>query len=444
MTSRLILAATLPALLLMTPAALGAGQAWLQHAPDGVLMARAIIDSGPCPAVMIGTTATPMTLRADSSDAYAIRVCEAVIAAESESASIEGVVLPVAAARQSPRRIAIVGDTGCRAKCKSPGNCEVQDCADPDKWPFAQIAAKIAAWDPDLIIHLGDYNYREYDCPTPTTCTGPSYGWSQWKADFFDPAASLLSKAPWIFVRGNHETCGRAAEGWFRLLDGGRYSYEDTTHCVSNLEYTPPWAVAAGDLQIMVVDSSSLPDDTDKVDPDRLQVFVNQLAALQRMQRPQSRTWLVLHHPIWGIDAKKGSKSAKASKPAFVSAMPLLEQAWTSVASSGKAPAIDVVLSGHMHLVETMTFGAAPMQLVIGDGGTELHHALKGDPTGFQFNGRSLSSFATFDQFGFAAATPAANGTWNIGINLASGEPKIRCKVGGKDGGSCRGVKSAP
>lgn len=439
MTSRLFLATTVLALL-VPAAAIGAGPAWLQHAPNGVLMARAVVDSGTCPSVTIGTAATPMMLRADNSDSYSIRVCEAVIPPESESASIEGVVLPVADARQPPRRIAIVGDTGCRVKCRGPGDCTIQDCADPDKWPFAQIAAKIAAWDPDLIIHLGDYNYREYDCPTPTTCTGPSYGWSQWKADFFDPAASLLIKAPWIFVRGNHETCGRAAEGWFRLLDGGRYSYEDTAQCISNLEYTPPYAVATGDLQIMVVDSSSF-SDTDKFDPDQLQVFVNQLAALQRMQRPHSKTWLVQHHPIWGILAKKGGKSSKASKPVFASATPVLDQAWASAAKSGKAPAIDLVLSGHKHLVETISFGAAPLQLVIGTGGTELEHALKGDPTGFQFSGRRVSTFATVDQFGFAAATPGAEGMWSIDINLASGEPQIRCMVGGHDGGDCRQVK---
>ena len=388
-------------------------------------MARALVESGPCPSMTIGTTSTPMMLRAESSDTYAIRVCEAVIPAGSESASVDGTVLPVAEARRSPKKVAIIGDTGCRTKCWGPGDCQLQECSDPDKWPFARIAAQVAAWDPDLIIHLGDYNYREYTCPTPTTCTGPSYGWSQWKADFFDPAAALLPKAPWIFVRGNHETCGRAAEGWFRLLDGGRYSYEDNAHCVSNLNYTRPWTATAGDLQVLVVDSSALTD-SDKVDPAQLQTFVNQLEALQRMQRPRSTKWLVHHHPIWGVYSKKGVFSAST---------PVLEQAWTKAA---KTPEVDAVLSGHMHLVQTLTFGAAPLQLIIGDGGTQLEKQFKGDPTGFQFTTRVVKSFATLDDFGFAAATPGADGTWNIDLTLLSGETKIRCTVGGNDGGRCR------
>ena len=29
----------------------------------------------------------------------------------------------------------------------------------------------------------------------------------------------LLATAPWILLRGNHEDCSRAGEGWFRFLD---------------------------------------------------------------------------------------------------------------------------------------------------------------------------------------------------------------------------------
>ena len=49
------------------------------------------------------------------------------------------------------------------------------------------------------------------------------YGWNVWELDFFAPSARLLAAAPWIMVRGNHEMCKRAGEGWFRFLDHGPF-----------------------------------------------------------------------------------------------------------------------------------------------------------------------------------------------------------------------------
>jgi hypothetical protein len=37
--------------------------------------------------------------------------------------------------------------------------------------------------------------------------------WDAWNADFFTPAAQLLTAAPWVFSRGNHEDCGRSWRG---------------------------------------------------------------------------------------------------------------------------------------------------------------------------------------------------------------------------------------
>ena len=55
---------------------------------------------------------------------------------------------------------------------------------------------------------------------TPGAPAAPwGYGWDAWDADFFQPARSLLAAAPWIVVRGNHESCNRAGQGWWRFLD---------------------------------------------------------------------------------------------------------------------------------------------------------------------------------------------------------------------------------
>ena len=114
-----------------------------------------------------------------------------------------------------PSRVVVIGDTGCRIK-----GTAVQDCNDPSKWPFASVASKAAESKPDLVIHVGDYLYREEPCPagSQASCGGTPAGdtWAAWNADFFTPAKNLLAAAPWAFARGNHRIVRRCSwRGWF-------------------------------------------------------------------------------------------------------------------------------------------------------------------------------------------------------------------------------------
>lgn len=110
------------------------------------------------------------------------------------------------------------------------GTCPVitVDGADTRMTLRAATAAKLQ---PDLVMHIGDYHYRENACPSDIAGCKDSpwgYGWDTWEADLFKPAAPLLAAAPWIVVRGNHEECARAGQGWFRLLDTQAYSAKRT------------------------------------------------------------------------------------------------------------------------------------------------------------------------------------------------------------------------
>src|SRR6516165_4212442 len=80
-----------------------------------------------------------------------------------------------------------------------------------------------AGFEPDLVLHVGDYQYRENKCPVDIAgCVdaGWGYGWDTWDADLFTPGAALLAAAPWIMVRGNHEECARldkaGTDSWIR------------------------------------------------------------------------------------------------------------------------------------------------------------------------------------------------------------------------------------
>ena len=85
----------------------------------------------------------------------------------------------------------MIGDSGCRIKVSDN---VFQNCNDAATWPFATVAATAAAAAPDLVIHVGDYHYRENACPPGNVgCAGSpwGYGWDSWEADLFAPAAKL-------------------------------------------------------------------------------------------------------------------------------------------------------------------------------------------------------------------------------------------------------------
>src|SRR5262249_24362962 len=151
--------------------------------------------------------------------------------------------------KRHPHRIVTLSDTGCRLLIGDPW----QACNDPQEWPFRQIAETAARFEPDLVLHVGDYQYRENEClPDRGGCQGSpwGYGWDTWNADLFTPGAKLLAAAPWIMVRGNHEECARAGQGWYRFLDTQPYESIRTCNDPANdaiANYNTPYAVPIED-----------------------------------------------------------------------------------------------------------------------------------------------------------------------------------------------------
>ena len=207
--------------------------AYTLMAPKGGSIVRVLTDSDRCPSIRLDghdsemrARAAPRTIAArisafDGSTipaaAFPLTVCEAPVARQVAHATVAGMAVPLP--RAIIRRIVVIGDTGCRLKASAQS---YQACNDAAAWPFARIARAAAAAHPDLVLHVGDYHYRESPCPEGNTgCAGSpwGYGWDVWRADFFAPAAPLLAAAPWAVVRGNHEECARAGVGWWLMLD---------------------------------------------------------------------------------------------------------------------------------------------------------------------------------------------------------------------------------
>jgi hypothetical protein len=341
------LAAILIALGLAGPAlAQAPAAAWVQMTGDGAQV-RTITEAPACPDLTVDGKAVAMTLRGGPSDAFANRICEAPLPRGAKAAAVAGLALPTPKA--APRRIVILGDSGCRLKGKA-----VQDCNDPVAgWPFARVANLAAAQKPDLVIHVGDYYYRETPCPAGDAgCAGSPYGdrWPSWKAELFDPAQGLLAAAPWVFARGNHEDCQRGGLGWFRLLDADAKARACPAH-------SDTFLVDIGGVSLGVLDSAD-PDDR-KAIPEQAAAFANDLKPLAQAKQP---VWLVTHRPLWEIFRVGPLLTDTGGN--------INEREAVKAQGLGKT---ETILAGHLHTFYSLDFdGARPSELVVGTGGDTL------------------------------------------------------------------------
>ena len=386
---------------------------WVQLGPDGSASVRAITEDA-CPAVTLDGKSVPMSVRAEPARSFGnvkpaqfpVRSCEATVPSDTIAGVLDGKALPLP--RANPQRILVFGDSGCRLKTGDP----TQDCNDIRSWPFPKIAAVAAAARPDLVIHVGDYHYREDACPADHTgCAGSpwGYGWDAWDADFFTPAAPLLAAAPWVMVRGNHEDCSRAGEGWFRFLD--RAPMEPSCR-----DLTGDFVVRFGDFGIVVVDSGTADD------PKR---NASDLAATLRQQLIEVRAkipaeaWLVTHRPL---DAMLGTENGAPRN--FVSNK-VLE------AALGADMPINVrmYVSGHIHFFQAVDFGGVrPPQLVVGTGGDNLQALPPLSVIGADINGAKVADSVTYSGFGYMVLDRAGS-AWSGTLFDVNGRPINRCRL---------------
>jgi hypothetical protein len=392
-----------------TPVPGSAPYAWVQLGPDGAHSARLITD-GDCPALNVDGQSLAMSSRVpEPSEAFPVAICEAAIPDGVVEVSIGGRLLPALTAE--PRRIAVIGDTGCRAETGDP----FQSCNDPSAWPFAAIAAQVAAFEPDLIIHVGDYLYRQVPCPTDQPgCAGSPSGdnWATWEADFFRPASAALSAAPWLFIRGNHEVCSRAGEGWFHFLDPRAY----TEACQ---DYTEPYAVDLGTQRLVILDSAIAADETST--PDETTMFREEFSRLAGMTGDAA--WLVTHKPVWGIIENHSGAQIEVDTETFADAI-----------DDVLPEAITVVLAGHIHTGQILDFvngSGRPVQFVVGNSGTELDHNITASLGGMELDDKELAFAEIIERFGFMTLEPVDAG-WVATERGVDGSAGISCLVLGK------------
>lgn len=424
------------------------------------LVARAVVPAGAgCPDLVADGRSLRMNLRsaaANTGSAFApITVCERTVPAGSTRVTVGGTAIP-AAMPGRVRRIGIFSDSGCRVKPGDP----VQDCSSTEAWPLAGIARRVAGSSPDVVVFTGDFFYREGPCPdgfqdycgaSPPPVPGmpftdSAYGWI---VDVLVPMAPVLHAAPLVVVRGNHEDCWRAGNGYFLLFDPRPTTANwcapvaDGSGALSARAAPPtdPYPidlpVAKGrTLRLVIADSA--PGSDIRVTPEAAVLRpayskANDLA----VARAGRESWLLVHRPIFGLVSS--TLVSGTGTP------------WTSVdqqaASVGLLSRYRMILSSHIHLAQAVQIPGQAGQLVLGNGGTELDPATGydmptygplqnavGTPliTGVPPYPAPVAEW-TDVRFGYAMAVPsAAAGRWSIRVRTDAGTLMATCRVAGR------------
>jgi hypothetical protein len=387
---------------------------------------------------------TPATEPPALAAAFPVTMCEALLPLGGTIATIDGVDLKLPLAQ--PHRIVAIGDTGCRLAAPRI----YQACNDPSPagFPLPGLSQMVASMNPDLIVHVGDYYYRESPCAEAIQpgCAGSPFGdnWAAWNADFFAPARALLTAAPLALSRGNHESCGRGAQGWFSLLDVHPYDV-NAVGCAFGSAYDypaknaagpgyPSYLVAAGDVSLLMLDSSFantgnsaslVPSSFTKVESVTRDFFLPDLAR-QLAALGTKPAILVTHRPAYGLFAEQGDGAAKH----YIGGTPDEE----AMFATGVPAPIRLLVAGHIHTFQAMQFegdGYAP-QLVVGMGGTMLDHLKipdRAESGTFPVEGNQTATIArmrNIGEFGFAVMDSAPGG-YAIDLFFLNGVPHGHC-----------------
>jgi hypothetical protein len=441
-----------------------------------VAIARAIvqgIDSS-CPRLtpLSGSAASVATVARKNPDPknFPIVVCEAIV---STGMQVAGGQQRVPGPPQKADALAVVGDSGCKP-------ADQDGCTLGSKsWPFQQIAHSAAAAKPDIVLHMGDYNYRGtpghvtingqkqavYDAGDNTgsvSCqlAGPYHGqnsqgsadpdrWNNWWLDFFQPAAELLAAAPWVIARGNHELCSRAGPGWFYLLAPGSDSKGVETGqplCPSAesdkpLLFGAPYRLDLPGLSVLVLDSANACDQGDLHQAH----FDRQFESIQKLlaQAPdKALLTLVSHRPLWAVDKADDTTAPGHTDPS--GAYAIIDQTLQRAYRKYPLPrSVDLVLSGHMHRFQAIGFARDtktpyPDQLVVGNSGVSLAHNHPAKPFLFPIDGLTGTGFG-LSEFGYMTLAPSRKHGWKGTLRDPGGNQLASCEggKGAKKTGPC-------
>lgn len=393
--------------------------------PNGQAVARAITRATTCPALAFdGGGPVQMTLRAGAATIpprptayepantapveFPVTTCDLVIPPGTARATLGERVLPLP--KRHVQKILLIADTGCRMKSTE---ALYQACNDAAQWPFRPVADAAARLAPDLVVHIGDYHYRETSCPVGSACatiTTFGFGWASWEPDFFAPAAKLLAAAPWVMVRGDHETCNRGGQGWWRMLDPRPLAAAQDCNVAANDDtgnYSDPYVVPVDDdVALVVFDSATV--GTKAKPGSQFDTYTAQAKAGFTLAASWPHALFLNHQPILGFNSDGTPKAQPGNE--------MLQGVLEPLYGDALFPAgVDAVLSGHVHMMQIVTYlTAQPPIFIAGNGGTDLV-PLFTDFTDapVPYRKATMGQFLQAETFGFMTMERVAAG-WTI------------------------------
>ncbi len=412
----------------------------------GAPVARVITAASTCPVVDVDGVSQPMAVRAPPAteplrptlstpalskpSAFPVLTCDLTLPPTAGRASVGGRALPLP--KRAAQRIVVIGDSGCRVK---ESDNAFQACNDPEAWPFARVAAAAAAARPDLVIHVGDFHYRETACPPGNRgCAGSpwGYGWDAWDADLFTPARPLFVAAPWIVVRGNHESCFRAGQGWWRFLDPrplapGRDCNDAANDDIG--DFSEPYAIPlVADAQFIVFDSSRVGVAPLAVTDPMFKTYIAQMRQAFTLGAGIGHNFFMNHHPILGF-APNPTQTPTGLYPGNGS----LQSVLVPLNGERLFPSnVEALISGHIHLFQVVSYSTPqPTQLISGNGGAWADVALPRElPKGATPSpGALIGSIVSTNQSGFMVIERGADGMWQIDARDRNGQFFTTCTL---------------
>jgi len=289
-------------------------------------------------------------------------------------------------------RMAVFGDSGCRG----PGGRGGQPCSgDParqsDAWVFPDLIddSILPANVPDVVLHVGDYRYRDQSYRTSTR------EWRYWRDDLFTPAQPSFAKVPWAFSRGNHEACDQGLKYsgvGFYLFFGRDLEACKSSNSINVTTLMKPWFFDVADRsagkptahhRIIMVDNGSNADSKAHISDYK--------TAFEWVQTGWANAapsaWIASHRPIFGLDTEHEDQNDTRDLGFIQTA---IEQANSSVQTScvpydmAKC-GLKAIIGGHQHNLQNVVFPAEstdakrllPQQFVVGHSGVRLREITK-------------------------------------------------------------------
>jgi hypothetical protein len=169
-------------------------------------------------------------------------------------------------------------------------------------------------------------------------------------------------------------------------------------------DYTPAYAVPLGAVQLLVLDSANAPDET--APPALVALYQAQFAALR--EAATAASWLITHRPLWDI----GRPDEVAERDKVITLNATLQAASANSLASG----IQLVLSGHIHFFQVLSFrNGWPPQVIMGNSGTALIPGLEAPVEGIALARARVAQGVTIDRSG--RLEHSGREAWHAGIS---------------------------